>query len=289
MIRSSLGVSRSAPRPLATALLLAGLSLLLAACLLMPGHFTSDMDVHKDGQFSFRYNGEVVLLPLGEAEDKRRKAAIFAPSPCHGDDDSTERACTREEIAAQRKTWEDNRREEEARRKSEAAMSRGMFGGIDPDDPRAAEQLAQRLRRQAGWRSVTYKGHGVYLVDFAIAGRLDHDFTFPTIEGFPMANAFVQVTRRTDGSVRVDAPGFGPAGGGSPMQGLMQMGSMAGSGGEGPKLPDVDGTFLLRTDAQVLANNTDEGPQSDPGGQRLEWQVNARTPAAPTALLKLAK
>lgn len=283
-------MNRTAPRPLVTAALAVAFSVLLAACILMPGRFTSDMDVRKDGRFAFNYAGEIVLLPLGEAEDKRRKAAIFSPTPCHGEDDSTERPCTREEIATQRKAWEDNRRTQETQRKSEAAMSKGMFGGIDPDDPRAAEELAQRLRRQAGWRSVTYKGKGVYQVDFAIAGRLDHDFTFPTIEGFAMANAFVQVSRRADGSVRIDAPGFGPSGGASPMQGLMEMGKMAGGeGGDSPNLPEIDGTFTLRTDAQVRANNTDEGPQPDPAGQRLDWKVNARSPAAPTALLQLAR
>ena len=185
--------------------LAAGLCLLLAACLLMPGRFTSDMDLRKDGRFSFRYNGEIVLLPLAEAEEKRRKATIFEPKPCHGEDQTTDRPCTREEIAAQRKAWQDERRQADANRKNEAAMTKGMFGGIDPDDPRAAEDLAQRLRRQAGWRKVVYMGKGVYQVDFAISGRLDHDFVFPTIEGIGMANAFVLVNRRSDGSVRIDA------------------------------------------------------------------------------------
>ena len=29
-------------------------------------------------------------------------------------------------------------------------------------------------------------------------------------------------------------------------------------------------------------------PKADPAGQKLEWAVNLRTPAAPTALIKLA-
>jgi hypothetical protein len=49
----------------------------------------------------------------------------------------------------------------------------------------------------------------------------------------------------------------------------------------------MDGQFTLRTDGAILANNTDEGPQADPAGQKLDWAVNLRTPAAPTALIRL--
>jgi hypothetical protein len=39
----------------------------------------------------------------------------------------------------------------------------------------------------------------------------------------------------------------------------------------------------------VLANNTDQGPQTFTTGQRLEWRVTQRSQAAPTALLRLAR
>ena len=123
--------------------------------------------------------------------------------------------------------------------------------------------------------------------------RIDHDFAFPTIERFPMANPFVMVNRRADGSVRVDAPGFGPASNGGGMNGLAQLAAMgamsdkAGEGGDAPKLPVLEGTFTLTTDGQILANNTDEGPVTDTTGSRLEWKVTPRTAAAPTALIKL--
>jgi hypothetical protein len=58
-------------------------------------------------------------------------------------------------------------------------------------------------------------------------------------------------------------------------------------GSNGP--PIAEGTFTLRTEGQILANNTDEGPQADPanGLTRLDWKVDVRTTAAPTALIKL--
>jgi hypothetical protein len=54
-----------------------------------------------------------------------------------------------------------------------------------------------------------------------------------------------------------------------------------------PPIPEMDGTFRIVTDGRILANNTDEGPTQGPGGQILEWRVNARTEAAPMALIQL--
>ena len=55
-----------------------------------------------------------------------------------------------------------------------------------------------------------------------------------------------------------------------------------------PPFPQVDGQFTITTDGAILANNTDDGPQADTTGQRLTWAVNLRTPAAPTALIRMA-
>ena len=262
--------------------MLSGLSLMLAACILMPGKFGSAMDVRKDGRFSFQYSGEIVLLPLADKKPEAANAE-FVPSPCYEDDSGNERACTKDEVAEQKAQSE---RERESKAKNDSEMAKMFLGGIDPSDKKSAEELANRLRRQAGWRKVIYKGDGVYEVDVLIAGRLDHDFVFPTIEGFPMANAFVQASLRNDGTLRIEAPGYGPSAAGIPMGGMMQAAAMGGDG-KTPKLPEIDGTFTLRTDAQILANNTDEGPTADPAGQALNWIINSRTPSPPTVLLRL--
>ena len=52
-------------------------------------------------------------------------------------------------------------------------------------------------------------------------------------------------------------------------------------------IPDMEGTFRVVTEGQILANNTDEGPRSSPDGQVLEWKVNQRTETAPMALIQL--
>ena len=264
--------------------LLVALSLLLASCLFAPGKFTSSLDIRKNGQFTFTYTGEIHMLALSKmANDADGAKDSFSPEKCYGDDGFDERSCTSAEIAEQRRTWEEQRKQAAEKRKQDAETMKALLGGIDPSNPQAAEELAQRLRRQAGWRSVIYKGDGLFDVDFHLAGRLDHDFTFPTMERFPMTNAFVQIARRNDGTVRVDAPGFAPASGGDPFRGMMQ----GASAKDGATVPQVDGRFTITTDGAILANNTDEGPKADPAGQKLDWAVNLRTPAAPTALVRL--
>jgi len=278
-------------RRLASGAIVATLALALSACLLTPGKFTSALDLRKDGRFTFSYNGEIHMLALSKLAEKGAKAEEFTPSACHNDD-MNDRPCTRAEIAEQKQAWDEEQKASAERKAREAAQMKQFLGGIDPSSPQAAEELAARLRRQAGWKSVVYKGDGLFLVDYAITGRLDHDFAFPTIERFPLANAFVQLSVHADGSVRVDAPGYGAgSGGGNTFTALMGMGAMAGMSGNDskdvPSPPTFDGKFALTTDGQILANNTDEGPRADPAGQRLDWTVNPRNQAAPTALVKM--
>jgi hypothetical protein len=252
--------------PRAGGFLLALLSLLLASCLWAPGKFTSTLDVRKDGRFAFTYTGEIHMLALSKLMSDMDADAkkTFAPGKCHKEDGFDERPCTDREIADQKKAWQQEQTNAAEKRRRDAETMKGILGGIDPSNPRAAEEIADRLRRQAGWKRVTYKGDGLFEVDFTISGRLDHDFTFPTIERFPMANAFVQVALRNDGTVRVDAPGFSPGASGEPYRGMMQ--GIAAKEGT-PPFPQADGRFTITTDGAILANNTDEGPRADPSGQ----------------------
>lgn len=278
-------------RRLAAAGLVAGLSLLLSACLLSPGKFVSTLEVYKDGRFSFAYTGQISMLGLTKLAAMGRKGdEKFEAAPCYKDDGDTERPCSQGELDAQKADWEKDQKDAAEKAKKDADEAKVMFGGIDPTSPKAAEEMAERLRKQAGWKSVIYQGDGLYEVDFAIAGRLDHDFAFPTIERFPMANAFVTVSRRADGSVRIDAPGFGPSSGGAGMGGLAQLAAMgAKKEGKDLNLPEMDGTFTVLTNGTILANNTDEGPKAGTGAYALTWKVNPRSSAAPTALVMLGK
>jgi hypothetical protein len=274
--------------------------LALAGCFLQPGKFDSTLNLHKDGSFTYAYKGQIYMLALSKLGDLANKnSETFTPEACH-DDDFNERKCSADELAEQKRAWEEQRATQLAEDKKNAEAMRAMLGGIDPADPAAANELADRLRHQAGWRSVNYLGDGLFEVDFMLSSKLTHDFAYPTVERFPMANVFVMANRRADGSVRIDAPGFTAQSPTNPMQGAM--GSMLGAAalsdaakkeGEAkedaaPGVPEIDGSFRIVTDGEILANNTDNGPQTGTGGKTLQWRVTKRTVAAPMALIKLA-
>lgn len=272
-------------------------TLLLAGCLLLPGKFTSAIDLRRDGSFSFTYKGEIHVLALSKlaAEERNRKneTAPFEPSSCFDDEKGEERACTDSEIAEQKKAWEEDVAASKAaaaeKQKSDEQMAKAMLGGIDPSDPRAAQEFAERLRRQKGWKSVIDKGDGKFEVEYAIAGKLTHDFSFPMIEKLPMVMPFVTMIRRTDGSVRIDAPAFASGAASSPIMGMAAMAADEKSGkAGGDGMPVLDGVLMLSTDGEILANNTDEGPVASPSGKTLQWKVNERSKEAPTALIRIA-
>lgn len=273
-------------------------ALVLSACIVSPGTFEASLDLRREGQFTFAYRGEIHLLALSQLADMASKADSedeeFVEQPCYDDEDFEERTCTDEEIAEQRASWEENAADRKESAERDAEMMKALLGGIDPADPEAAEELAARLRRQEGWKRVDYRGNGLFDVEFEMASRIGHDFAFPTFERFPMSNSFVVATLRQGNTVRVEAPGFATRGGGNPFQGMMT--GMAGVFGavaaaqpdsDIPKLPEVNGTFRIVTDGEILANNTEEGPRAGTGGQVLEWTINRRTQAGPMALIKL--
>lgn len=272
-------------------------TLLLAGCLLLPGKFTSAIDLRRDGSFSFTYKGEIHVLALSKlaAEERNRKneTAPFEPSSCFDDEKGKERACTDGEIAEQKKAWEEDVAASKAaaaeKQKSDEQMAKAMLGGIDPSDPRAAQEFAERLRRQKGWKSVIDKGDGRFEVEYAITGKLTHDFSFPMIEKLSMVMPFVTIIRRADGSVRIDAPAFASGAASSPIMGMAAMPADEKSGkAGGDGMPVLDGVLMLSTDGEILANNTNEGPFASPSGKTLQWKVNERTKEAPTALIRIA-
>ena len=91
-----------------------------------------------------------------------------------------------------------------------------MFGlpGLDDASNRA---FAAKLMKYAGWRSVTYRGKGVFDVDYHFEGRATQDFLFPALPDNNLLIPFVALRRRADGSVLVTAPAF--TGGPGPMGG----------------------------------------------------------------------
>lgn len=278
---------------------LAALTLGLAGCFVTPGKFTSTLDLRADRAFTFSYEGEIYMLALSKLAQMGAEADAnkpFEPDTCY-DDDFEQRDCTEEELATQREEWEAGAAERKEQAAQQVEQMKQLLGGIDPSDPEAVEELVARLRSQRGWSRVDYKGDGLFDVSFSVTGRLTHDFVFPTFERFALPQAWVTTSLRQDGKARIDAPGFSQQSGDATRGGMMGMGSLAslaalgaaseGEGPDFPTIPQMEGTFRIVTNGQILSNNTGEGPSAGTGGQVLQWKINRRTTAAPMALVQL--
>jgi hypothetical protein len=295
---------------------------LLTGCLLSPGKFTADMTVMRSGGFTFTYKGDIHLLGLsqliamGAALDD--KGGAFTPGPCYGEpaevdsavlktallqeedgwaEEALERECTPAELQNQKDAWEEGRAAKKAEDARNIEMFKALLGGIDPTSPDAIDEFITRIKKQKGWREVVHKGDGLFSVDYAVSGRIDQDYSFPTLEKVQGITPFVVATARANGAVRIDAPAFAAGGQssfmGGNMGGLLSILQAVGasSGSEEGKLlaglPKPEGTFTIRTDGEILTNNTEDGPSADGAMRVLEWKVNPRRDSAPAALIML--
>ena len=275
-------------------------SLALTSCFISPGKFTSQLELEDDGSFAFTYDGEIFFLGLSDLAKMGNSIEDFSPDECYDDDTFDVRECSDAELAEQRSDWEDRAEQKAVKAEKEAQEMSAMMGGIDPTDPEATEKLRQLLLRHNGWNKVEAKGNGMFDIEYAITGHMTHDMMFPVIEGFPSPNMFVQVIVRDSNVVRVNAPGFSAQGDKGSMGSMgSMMGGMAGMAGiaamneaggdeEGEsQMPVLDGTFSIITNGEILANNTDEGPQTIDEKAVLSWEIDNGTASAPTALIKL--
>ena len=294
----------------AAAAVLGACALALSGCFMTPGKFTSELAITGPDSFTFSYDGEIFFLGLSKLAQMEAMAKDAFTANCINDETYENRDCTPEEEAAQRKEWEAGAADRAAEAKKQAQQWASLMGGIDPSDPKAADELVALLQRQKGWERVVHKGDGVFDISYRVSGTMGHDFMFPAIEGFPAINPFVQVFMRKGGQVRINAPGFAAQGGEN--GGMGGMGTMMGAGSlaalaamgaaEGatknggdpeaiPGVPMIDGSFTVRAAAgmRILANNTDEGPAADGAGEVLAWKISPRTAQAPTALIASAR
>ena len=185
---------------LRAAAVLAGFALALSGCFMSPGKFTSELALTGPDTFTFSYEGEIFFLTLSKlAMMGATTEEAFTPSECYDEETYEARECTAEVLDAQRADWEAGAEERAAKAKKDAEMMKAVMGGIDPTDPKATEEMVRLLERQKGWNRVVHKGDGLFEVSYSVSGTLGHDFMFPTIEGFPATNPFVQMILRDGG------------------------------------------------------------------------------------------
>lgn len=268
--------------------------LLLTGCLWGPGKFASNLLLKRDGSFILDYRGEIVLQIPTDSGTARK----WSEDQAHcfvGQTGSTpppiktlpvtvpkERSCTSVEIAAQRQAFEKMAAETAARSKKQAEEAAKMFGlpGLDDESNRA---FAAKLMKYAGWRSVVYRGNGVFDVDYHMDGRATQDFIFPALPDNDLLLPFIAIRRRTDGTVLVTAPAL--TGGAGPV-----MARMAAAGMNDAKTSMVSraqGRFTVITDGEILTNNSEDGPATSSIGRQLHWDVGSGSNKIPETLIRL--
>ena len=277
--------------------------LLLTGCLWGPGKFTSDLTLKKDGSFVLDYRGEVILQTPPDAQVKAEpwdpKSArcydngdteVSTDKDGYGKDDEAVddaldrkvRACTPAEVGKLKSKFEQEAAEKVKSKREEAENMAKMFGlpGFDDESARA---FAAKLSKYAGYRSVTYRGKGVYDVDYHFEGRATQDFIFPALPDNDMIIPFVAIRRRADGAVLVTAPAF--TGGAGPL-GARAGAAAAGAMKEGP-VSKAQGRFTIITNGEVLTNNSEDGTAPNPVGKQVHWDVGSGSTRIPEALVRL--
>lgn len=201
-----------------------------------------------------------------------------------GDGDTT-RPCSSKEIAEQKKDWEEAKKAREDKAKKDAAQFGAIFG-YTPGDDTANKRLAAQIMKFEGWKSVVYKGDGVFAVDYAASGRLDHDFVFPLFPQSDLVFPFVTVKRQANGSVRVAAPAL-IGGGLKALAARMKGIGAAMADKDVPASTKTKGSFTVTTDGEILTNNTEEGATRVATGRQLFWDIGPESEKVPEALVKL--
>jgi hypothetical protein len=276
----------------------AALPLMLGGCLWGPGKFTSNLALNRAGTFVLDYKGEVVLqMPDDKGtppepwsdkmlkcyKDGRVETSTMIDMNSDDPEDEGSRQCTASEIAKGKADYEKEAAERAEKKRQENEQMAKLFGLPGSDDA-SNRRFAANLMKYQGWRSVTYKGKGVFDIDYHVEGRLTQDYAFPLMPDTDLIIPFITLRRRTDGSVMVTAPAF--TGGSGPFGARAKMMGLPDKGNEGP-VSRAEGRFTVTTDGEILTNNSEDGPAAGPGGRQVHWDVGPGSAKIPEMLVKL--
>lgn len=292
-------------------------SLSLSGCFLVPGKFGADVDIRKAGDFTVAYKGEIIFqmpddIMGSKAKPKpwddafatcyasgRTMTDEYASAEMHEtaikgaadgssdglDKDAREIACSAKQTAELRQKYEAEKAEAVAKKAEDADKMAQLFGFSGSADE-ANRKFAAGLMKYDGWKSVTYRGKGVFDVDYSYSGKLTHDYVFPIFPKMDMIFPFIMVRKRADGTVTVTAPSL-IGGGMKALAGRAKaLGDLSASK-DMPESPQTSGIFTVTTDGEILSNNSEDGPSIDPKGRKVVWDVNPMTDRLPELLIKI--
>jgi hypothetical protein len=281
--------------------------LLLTACLWGPGKFTSNLALNKAGNFVLVYRGEITIqIPDdksppgpwsddiatcyadGRSEVSSGSVSVSLEPPvaverAESEEEADKRPCTAAETAKLKAEYEKKAAEKRAEQAKESDQMAKMFGLPGTDDE-SNRRFAANLMKYQGWRSVTYKGKGLFDVDYHFEGRLTQDYAFPMMPDSDMLIPFIMLRRRADGSVMVTAPAL--TGGRGPFGARAQMLGLPDKGSDGP-MSRAEGRFTISTDGEILTNNSDDGPVAASGRRQVHWDVGPGSSKIPEMLVRL--
>jgi hypothetical protein len=237
--------------------------LLLMGCVFSPGKFTSSLTILADRSFTFTYQGEVIAIDLADQMAKGMGDAFKGKGEDDKDADDSETSST-------------------ALLRTASAQSDDASDDADEkgDDDDAAEKdakfkaMAEALTKEAGYRSVEYKGDGLFVIDYQISGKLTHGFLWPFNLDAEVIFPFVMVELRGEDQVRVKAPAFGE----SDAPGKKPTGGNA----------RLDGVFTLITDGEIVSQNNEAGAVAEGGRRRVSWKATPLSKDPPMAVVKIA-
>lgn len=237
--------------------------LLLSACLLTPGKFTSTLDIRADRSFTFTYKGEVIAfdaskemmkgLPGGDMPKKEKES---------GEEDSTDSDFAPTALA------------------DEAGSAEALDFSKDADSETKMKAMAEALSKEAGYKSVQYVGKNIFLIDYEAHGILNHGFVYPFNIDAEIVFPFIAIELRGKDMVRVKAPGF-----------ANEDSKKGGMGGMGAPAPEskLDGTFTLTTNAEIVSQNNEAGAVTAPNGRKIVWKATPLTKDEPMAVLRVVE
>src|SRR5688572_10671495 len=196
----------------------AALPLMLSGCLWGPGKFSSELALRKNGTFMLDYRGEVVLqipddkgtppVPWNDkmarcySDGRTESVSVEAPAGAgsfdmpsvEGEGEET-RPCTPAELAKLRADYAKQAADQAEKKRQESEQMVKVFGLPGTDDE-SSRRFAATMMKYQGWRSVIYKGKGVFDVDYHFEGRVGQDYAFPMMPDADFIIPFITIKQR---------------------------------------------------------------------------------------------